>query len=93
MPKEIIRGNPRGDSDDDRTTHVEVGWNRNMEVQIGLHLPFKSLAFVEIDPKLGYHAPITELFDSLWTDLSREQINRLIRALRKARDAAYGSDA
>ena len=32
-------------------------------------------------------------YDSLWANLDRAQINRLIRALRKARDAAYGSDA
>jgi hypothetical protein len=28
-----------------------------------------------------------------FVDLNREQINRLIRVLRRARDAAYGADA
>lgn len=93
MPKEVIRGNPIGSSDDDRTTHVEVGWNKDMDVQIGVHLPFKSLAFINIDPASGQHDPVTELFNSLWADLSRQQINQLIRALRKARDQAYGADA
>ena len=31
-------------------------------------------------------------FDSIWTDLSREEINKLIKVLRRARDAAYGRD-
>ena len=34
-----------------------------------------------------------EGLDGLFLDLNREQINRLIRTLRKARDQAYGSDA
>lgn len=93
MPKETIRGLSRGTSDDDRTTHVEVGWNKDMDVQIGVHLPHKSLTFIDIDPATGQHKPVAELFDSLWADLTRQQINQLIRALRKARDAAYGSDA
>lgn len=31
-------------------------------------------------------------FNSLWSTLSRAQINRLIRMLRKARDESYGKD-
>lgn len=31
-------------------------------------------------------------FNSLWSTLSRSQINRLIRVLRKARDDSYGKD-
>lgn len=34
-----------------------------------------------------------EKFDGWHTTLDREGINRLIRSLRKARDAAYGTDA
>lgn len=30
--------------------------------------------------------------DGLYTDLNRKQINDLIKALRKARDQAYGKD-
>lgn len=30
--------------------------------------------------------------DSLYIDLNRDQINRLIKFLRKARDQAYGAD-
>lgn len=31
--------------------------------------------------------------DGWFVDLNREQINRLIRVLRRARDSAFGSDA
>jgi hypothetical protein len=31
--------------------------------------------------------------DGLFADLDRDQINKLIRTLRRARDAAYGADA
>jgi hypothetical protein len=31
-------------------------------------------------------------FSSLWASLDRAAINRLIKSLRKARDAAYGAD-
>lgn len=31
-------------------------------------------------------------WSSMWTDLDREGINRLIRDLRKARDKAFGKD-
>lgn len=31
-------------------------------------------------------------FDSLWCDLDRHEINKLIKVLRRARDAAYGKD-
>ncbi len=45
--------------------------------------------------QLGVYAQniLDESFDSLWTDLSRDEINRLIWSLRKARDQAYGRDA
>lgn len=32
------------------------------------------------------------VFDSLWSNLDRHRLNRLIRLLRKARDAAFGRD-
>lgn len=31
-------------------------------------------------------------YSSLWSDLNRYEINRLIKLLRKARDSAYGRD-
>lgn len=33
-----------------------------------------------------------ELQQGMWVDLNRNQINRLIKNLRRARDAAYGRD-
>ena len=31
-------------------------------------------------------------YDSLWINMNREQLNRMIRILRRARDQAYGRD-
>lgn len=93
MPKETIRGHETGDAEQDRhLTHIEVGWTKDCGVQLGLHMPFRSLAFVEIDPATGQHGEIRDLFNSLWAHPDRAQINRLIRALRKARDDAFGRD-
>ncbi len=36
--------------------------------------------------------PFGAAYNSTWADLDRQQCNRLIRTLRKARDAAYGQD-
>lgn len=35
---------------------------------------------------------LTDQYDGLHVDMDREDINRLIKLLRKARDAAYGRD-
>lgn len=43
---------------------------------------------VGVEPADSNHAP-----EAMWSDLSRVQINDLIRLLRKARDSAYGADA
>lgn len=57
---------------------VHVGWSRNQHAEIGV----------------GVFSPATEIgSESHYTTLDREGINRLIRSLRKARDAAFGADA
>lgn len=55
---------------------VPLSWGVGMPVQIGCVLRENS------------HDPA----DGLYCTLGREQINRMIRALRKARDQAYGRD-
>lgn len=57
---------------------VHVGWSRNRYVEVGVAQMNISTEWVET----GH-----------FTSLDRDGINRLIRSLRKARDAAYGSDA
>lgn len=79
MPKEVVYGN----GNTGLISHVAVGWGRDTNVQIGVvNGPQSEIAIdgVVADP-------------GLWMDLNRAQINRLIRSLRRARDAAYGADA
>lgn len=81
MPKEIIR-------DQYETTPgvcatIEVGWGReSSHVELGT---------VVHDSSGQRVAKVTE--NGMFVQLNRDGINRLIRALRKARDQAYGSDA
>lgn len=57
---------------------VMVGWSRSKYVEVGV----------------GVFSPATEVgAESHYTTLDRDGINRLIRTLRKARDAAFGADA
>lgn len=68
---------------------VSVGWNRSGWVQVTLETPTKHLAQVlasYANDNVGDAVVYSET-------LSREEVNKLIRTLRKARDQAYGSDA
>lgn len=56
---------------------VTVGWGTNAYVQIATVSQELELN----DPNRGW-----------WVDVSRDEINRLIKVLRKARDQAYGAD-
>ena len=59
---------------------VSVGWAKDTSVQLAtLNLVHEKVD--QYDPAAGW-----------WVDLSREQVNRLIRVLRRARDQAYGAD-
>jgi hypothetical protein len=86
MPKEVIVAHgPQFYDDGDREVEtmqplVQVSWNREA-------------GYVQI--ATGTRAPVT--FDSnpdTWwfVDLDRQMINQLIRALRRARDQAFGRD-
>lgn len=65
---------------------IGVGWDKNSPqdraVQVGLE-GFNPFTFVS-NPDSRY--------TSLWVELSRKDINELIRRLRTARDRAYGRD-
>lgn len=61
---------------------VTVGWGRESQ-----HVQVATLAGGDYDEVGGNERP------GLYVQLDRDGINRLIRSLRKARDAAFGSDA
>ena len=78
MPKELIRGIPEGTSDAPIDLGIEVSWGRDSgHVQIAT----VNLAKQSFTPEYGW-----------FRDINRDEINRLIKTLRKARDQAYGVD-
>jgi hypothetical protein len=94
MPRETINSRyegltyPGGEIADEPKVHV--GWGRESQhVEVGVlkHPRDRASGLVEHvddwhDTKYGW-----------FIQLDREGINRLIRTLRKARDAAFGADA
>lgn len=76
MPKEKITA---GGQHETKPTTVHVGWDRSGYVQLATKGWYYGAD--PDSPELGVYA-----------DLNREQINTLIRSLRKARDQAYGRD-
>jgi len=109
MPKHNIYPHPNPDGTDaDR--RVEVGWQRDCAVQIGVARlvsghPKIDVVYPGSPTTLG--APTTfstittsgtalfpgePTWESQHVELDRDQINRLIRTLREARDAAFGRD-
>lgn len=82
MPKEVIKD----EANPDRA--VEVGWQRDRTVQIGATdeaSPFTYPAGSSPTPGL----PMQGFFATL----DRAGCNRLIKAVRRARDGAFGADA
>ena len=63
-------------------TRVDVAWGRDQSVQMAT-LTRDGFGIKTVDP---------ESADGLWAVLDRDAINRLIKALRRARDQAYGVD-
>jgi hypothetical protein len=62
---------------------VTVQWLPDRDVSVGIELQSVSTNDPS-SPAVDEH--------SAWMTLSRAEINRLIKALRRARDAAYGRD-
>jgi hypothetical protein len=77
MPKEVIHNDHIFEGDNSSPLAVEVMWGRNTFVQIG---------------SFNMNEPEYEKTRGWYVDLDRALINRLIKALRRARDQAYGVD-
>lgn len=77
MPKENIN------CSDESDTRVVVAWRSAPEghVQVATENPDGSVSVVD------------EQITGWYVTLNREQINRLVRCLRRARDSAFGPDA
>lgn len=80
-------------------THIaKVGWSPDRD---GDGSGYVQLATIATDSRFRWemvvenpeHPEAGGMFDGFYVTLDREAVNRLIRALRKARDAAYGADA
>ena len=80
MPKEIIYPRHQGDSENP-APWAEVGWNKDAGY---VQIVTKSADGIELEP--------TPEGNGWYVDLNRQQINELIRVLRRARDQAYGRD-
>ena len=79
MPKEVIHDDaPLPGRENSTPLAIEVGWGRDTHVQIAT----VNMEKEPYSPEAGW-----------FIDLDRSRINRLIRALRKARDQAFGEDA
>jgi len=78
-------------SDPDGDGHVQVATLR--EPHITCTSTGDSGTSVTTNPSSPSITSVTQQDSGWYVDLSREQINRLIRVLRRARDAAYGADA
>lgn len=124
MPRETIITS-RFPSDDN--FNVKVGWNRDMDVQIGISESMERSMWwvygekrkeeigqevrkIVTDANVVWKNDLEEAnrdvgenvlnlldtmcgsFDSMWSTLSRKDINDLIRVLRRARDSAFGRD-
>lgn len=95
-PVKVTEWHPGMDVPVDSTLHeqpsLDVMWNRDGGwVQIGFNAPrewWEDLAETYDEE----HSPGVQDW-SAWTDvLSRQEINHMIRTLRRARDLAYGKD-
>lgn len=84
MPKETVQ------TEDGQ---VAVGWQRDRDVQLGVALR-PVVQYIDGGATTDATTTTTQSFkEGQWLTLDRAGLNRLIRALRKARDAAFGADA
>lgn len=85
MPRETIHG-PTDES------VVKVGWSDHA-VQVGVELnDTRRITIQGVEIRTSETSTTPETYRGVWANLDREQINRLIRVLRTARDKAYGRD-
>ncbi len=84
MPKTNIY--PPRTRPDEATRRVEVGWRPDGDVQIA------TTALTDPATVVNGQAVEPAWHSTSYVDLDRAGINTLIRALREARDKAYGRD-
>lgn len=99
MPKEIIRskywtGDPGSDLE---TTYLHLGWEKDREhVEISTIAPdgkvYAKIEHLDSEPRFTWEEIVTDR-PGWFMQLDRSGINRLITALRTARDQAFGADA
>lgn len=81
MPKELIYQNEEYRDHPDARPAVRVGWSREVgHVEIATIMPDDSV----LEP--------TPEGNGWFVQLTRREINEMIRVLRKARDQAFGRD-
>ena len=96
-----------GEEGPERLRRVSVGWTKDCYVQVGVgwveppsNFVVTSTNIMSPPPKTlsALSAAIDETdergnqWQAQWCDMNRHTINNLIRALRKARDEAFGRD-
>jgi hypothetical protein len=89
MPRERIVSTSRRQFTDD--SGQTGGWIHPFEVQVGWDKTGsydEAVQVATVDATLDMHSAES----GWWVGLDRDGCNRLIRALRKARDGAYGRD-
>jgi hypothetical protein len=102
MPKVSVYEDP--DTAGQQTRRVEVGWQKGCAVQVGISVRNPAVPHVEFNNPDGSTTDVSEhvtitagadpakAWDGQFMELSRTQVNALIRHLRAARDAAFGRD-
>lgn len=98
MPKENVNSSTSTDRRVEVCWHADPANDGSGHVQVAsVHHPGQSpanLAYTTMPATVTTSSAAYPDTESGWyVDLDREQINRLIRVLRRARDAAYGADA
>jgi hypothetical protein len=98
MPKFNLYPHPSTPAWDEigATARVEVGWSNApmgaVQIATTKLAPGADRNREYIDGSGSETEPIKPAWDGQYIDLDRDQINELIRALRQARDKAYGRD-
>jgi hypothetical protein len=86
MPYEVVQFAKTAE-ETDTATSVAVHWDKGSE-----HVQIKAQRHVWKKPKAADPDPPVEA--TIFTDgLSRDELNKMIRALRRARDDSFGADA
>jgi hypothetical protein len=82
MPKESVFGPSALACDPNAvpSSRLDVAWGNDSKVEVGILKPVTGTV------------DIPWFDDGFWLVLDRQQVNRLIATLRKARDQAYGAD-